>query len=263
MPGLGGGYQSRTGSIGGYVPSSYSKSPSRTGSLARRPRSGGGGPGGGAGPSPVRAPPRPAPRPTAAPTRQFGGGRSFQGSTPSFQAPAPQGSSTINVNASKNPQYNALLEQQQQYAQDIKGGTGFAADVMASRIADSTLGAENRARYGGGGGAAQAGQNVQRQQQVRDAGMRGGAAAQANVALGREQMLGGALNSQLGTIMGGDRDVTDKMGIGLGAEGLRQRQDYNQFNQGMQGQQFAANNYFRNANSMQALYGGGGGGLYG
>lgn len=161
-------------------------------------------------------------------------------------APRPTANTNISVQGQRNPQYDALLRSQQQFTQNLKDNTGFASDVAATSIADMGEGARNRAKYLGGGGAAQAGQRQQRQQQISDAQQRANASAQAQMALGREAMVGQSLQAQLPTIGAGDQNLIQQQGVGLNAEALRQSANNSLFGQQLQGQQFATDTAFRN-----------------
>lgn len=183
-------------------------------------------------------------------------------------APKPGAPTSINVSAKSNPQLDALLNEQKSNIQDLKNNTGFAADVAAVRTADAFEGAKNAAKYAGGEG--NSGIRNTRQNQITDAQLRAQAGQQADLALGREQMVTNAIQNQLGTIMGNQQGMLGQQQIGLGAEGLRQQAGRDQFNQGLAGQQFAAGVGFRNQDNafraaqqqlqglqgVQGLYGG-------
>jgi hypothetical protein len=159
-------------------------------------------------------------------------------------APKPTGQSRIDVSAKANPQLDALLKEQQGNIQNLKDGTGFAADAAAIRTADAFEGAKNAAKYAGGEGGS--GVRDTRQQQITDTQLRAQAGQQANLALGREGMVTNAIQGQLGTVMGQQAGMLGQQGIGLQAEALRQQGQNNQFNQGLAGQRFATDVQFQN-----------------
>lgn len=240
MAGFSGRPGSKTGSFGyGGGQSTYKTG--TTGSLGRgfgSPGAGGGGPSAGPG-GPAPPPPGPSfggpPFGGAAYSGAYSRAQQPQYNPVTVSAPKPTANTNISVTAQRNPQLDALLKQQQQYVGDLKAGTGFASDVASLSTADALEGARNRARFAGGETRAGAGQT--RQQQITDAGLRAQAAAQGQMALGREQMVGGALTSQLPTIMGQQTGMLGQQQLGLGVEGLRQQAGRDLFGQQLQGQQ--------------------------
>jgi len=209
---------------------------------------------------------QPAPRPTTGPPQQRGpsaGPQLGQGaprpigmgrSQPptlnrpkpvSIGAPKPSGGgSRIDISARRNDDLDRLLGEQRQNIDDLKSGTGFAADATAIRTADAFEGAKNAANLLGGEGAS--GVRQTRQDQLTDAQLGAQAKAQTDLALGREGMVTNAIQNQLGTIMGQQAGMLGQQQIGLGAEGLRQQAGRDRFSQGLAGQQFAADVEFRN-----------------
>ena len=244
--GRGGGFSSRTRPARNSTPGSW-----------------GGGGGGSAGPAVTKAGPQvtqAGPRVTQAGPRRSSAGpqMSYRSSGPvspsspslpsaspmKVSAPKPTANTNISVGAERNPQLDSLLNQQQQNIQSLKDNTGFAADVAALRTADSFEGARNAAQYLGGEG--RSGVRQTRQDQITDRQLAAQGRQQADLALGREAMVTGAIQGQLPTIMGQQSGMLGQQGIGLQAEGLRQQAGRDQFNQGLAGQRFATDVGFRN-----------------
>jgi hypothetical protein len=102
-------------------------------------------------------------------------------------------------------------------------------------MADRAEGAKNAAKYMGGAGGA--GMREARQGQIADSTARATAGAQANMLLGREQMIGNFMNQQINPIMAQQQGMLGQQGLGLQAEGLRQNFQNQLFGQGLAGQQ--------------------------
>jgi len=139
----------------------------------------------------------------------------------------------INVTAQRNPDLDRQLGDQRQYTQQLKDNTSFASNVLAHQMADQAAGAKNAAKYIGGAGGA--GARQARMNQIDDATTRANAQAQAQMLLGREQMVGNFMNQQMNPIMGQQQGMLQQQGVGLQAEGLRQNAQNTAFNQALAG----------------------------
>jgi hypothetical protein len=153
---------------------------------------------------------------------------------PALQQQAIPNVSQLKVTADRNKDLDRQLQDQRSYVDDLKKNTSFASDVLSSNIADSAEGAKNAAKYIGGEGGA--GMRQARMGQIDDASTRANAGAQANMLLGREQMVGNFTNQQINPIVAQQQGMLGQQGVGLQAEGLRQNYQNQVFGQGMANQ---------------------------
>jgi hypothetical protein len=116
----------------------------------------------------------------------------------------------INPQAAYDPEMARTLASQRSYAQDLKAGTGFAADVMTQQTRDTLESELQQAK------AASIAQGIPFDEAAfRARGLQSINKAQAGVTLGREAQLGEAIKTEGGQAAGQAGERTSRMDLDL------------------------------------------------